>query len=123
MVVGTKLTPGVVPVPVSVMTCVAGVALSVIVMVALRVPVAVGVKVAATLQLALTASEPTVRQSVPLVGVTCAKSPAFVPARSTLEMVSDAFPVLVKVTICCPLVTPVSKLPKVMVEPLKPATG
>lgn len=98
--VGARATAGTVPVPVSVMTCVAGVALSVIVMVAVRLPFAVGVNVAATLQLALAARLPTVRQSVPLEGVTCAKSPTFAPPGSTLEMFSVPLPVFVRVTIC-----------------------
>jgi hypothetical protein len=68
-VVGARLTAGTVPVPVRLMTCVAGVALSVIVMVAERLPFAVGVNVAATLQLAVAARVPTVRQSVPVAGV------------------------------------------------------
>jgi hypothetical protein len=123
IVVGARLTAGTVPVPVSVMTCVVGVALSVIVMVAERLPVAVGVNVAATLQLALAARLPTVRQSVPLEGVACAKSPGFVPPRSALEIFSVPLPVLVSVTNCCPLVTPVSRLPKAIVELFKLATG
>ena len=123
MVVGRKVTPGCAPVPLRLITCVAGVALSVRVMVALRLPVAVGVNVAATLQLALAANVPTVRQSVPLEGITCAKSPAFVPPRTTLEMVMEALPVLVKVTNCCAVVVPVFTLPKAREFPLRLATG
>ena len=121
--VGSKPTPGCVPFPVKLMICVVGVALSVIVMVAVRLPVAVGVNVAATLQLALATRVLTVRQSVPLDGVASAKSPAFVPPRRMLEILSVAFPVFVKVTTCCPLVWPVSKLPNAIVVALKPAAG
>jgi hypothetical protein len=92
-------------------------------MVAVRLPVAVGVKVAATLQLEPAARLVTVWQSVPLEGVALAKSAAFVPPRTMPEMASVALPVFVKVTTCCPLVWPVSKLPNAIVVPLKPATG
>jgi hypothetical protein len=100
MEVGKNETPGCVPFPERVMTCVAGLELSVTVIVAVRLPVAVGVNVAATLQLALAARVPTVRQSRPLKGVASAKSPLFVPPKRTVEMLSEAFPVFVKVTDC-----------------------
>lgn len=92
-------------------------------MVAVRLPVATGVNVAATLQLALAARVPAVRQSVPLEGVPSAKSPEFVPPRTTVEMVSPAFPVLVRVTTCCPLVTPKFMFPNCIVVAPKLATG
>jgi hypothetical protein len=122
-VVGAKPTPGVVPVPVNVMTCVAGVALSVNVIVALRGPVVRGENVAATTQLELAASVVSVRQSVPLAGVANAKSATFVPPRITLEIFSVAFPVFDNVTVCWPLVSPVSKLANAMVVALKLVAG
>ena len=97
--------------------------MSVIVMVAARLPKSVGVNVAATLQLALGTKLLTVRQSVPLEGVTGAKSPAFVPPRAALVMFSAALPVFVKVTVCCAVTTPKLELPNDMVVELKLATG
>ena len=110
--------PGCTPVPLKVMTCVVGEALSVIVIVALRLSSAVGVNVAATTQLAPAATVPTVRQSVPLAGVANAKSVMFAPPNNTLAMLSVAFPVFVSVTVCCPLVTPKFTLPNPIALPL-----
>jgi len=121
--VGSSDTPGWVPVPVKEMTCVVGVALSVIVMVALRPLRAVGVNVAATLQLELAASEPTVRQSEPLAGVARAKSPAFVPLKTTLEIVRVVLPVFVSETICWPLATVTFWFPNGIVAAPRVATG
>ncbi len=75
-------------------------ALSAIEMLAVRLPVAVGVKVALMLQLALTASVLGLSGHVLLE----LKSPALVPLRVMLLMVSGAVPVLVRVTDCVPLV-------------------
>jgi hypothetical protein len=83
----------------------------------------VGVKVAATTQLEAAVSVDKPTQFVPLDGVASAKSPAFVPPSITLVIVIDALPVLVSVTVICPLVTPVFSFPKAIVEPLKVATG
>ena len=92
-------------------------------MVAVRLPNTVGVNVAATLQLALAGKLPTVRQSVPLDGVTWAKSPEFVPPRTTLGIFSIALPVFVNVTVCCAVATPKLELPNGIVVALKLATG
>jgi len=81
------------------------------------------VNVAATLQLALAAKLPTVWQSVPLDGVTFAKSPEFVPPRTTLVIFSVALPVFVNVTVCCAVATPKLELPNGIVVALKLATG
>ena len=93
--------------PVKVIVCVAGVALSVMIILAVRLPVAVGVNIAATTQLALAAKEVTERQSVPLAGVANAKSPGLpVVPNAKLIPVNGAFPVLVSVTVCCALIWP-----------------
>lgn len=111
------------PVPLKLIVCVVGDALSVIVIVALRPLIAVGVNVAATTQLAVGASVPTVRQSVPLPGVARAKSPTFVPPRITLVILRVAVPAFVSVTVCCPLVKPRFTLPNVIELDVRLATG
>jgi hypothetical protein len=86
--VGERLTRGAVPVPVRVTVCVAGLALSVMVIEPLREPVAVGVKVTLRLQLALAARlEPQV--------LVWEKSPLAV----MLVMLRVALPVLLRVTL------------------------
>jgi len=74
--------------------------------VAVREPVAVGVNVAAITQFAPAARLPTVRQSVPLPGVAKAKSPAFVPVRLMLLIVSVVDPALLSDDVICALVVP-----------------
>jgi len=112
-----------VPDPLKVMTCVVGVALSVIVMVALRALAAVGVNVAATTQLADAARSVVFVHCVPLDGTTIAKSPGFVPPRAMLLRLRFAFPVFVSVTVICEVATPTLEFPNAIVFPLKLATG
>lgn len=71
---------------------------------ALLAPSADGVNVAAITHVPPAAIVPTVRQSVPLAGVTRAKSPEFVPPSVTLVMDSGPVPELVKVDVDCALV-------------------
>jgi hypothetical protein len=73
---------------------------SVKVSVAVRVPAAAGVNVTLTLQLAEPASV------APHVFAEIAKSPAFVPEMAMLEILIDADPPLVIVTVCAGLVEP-----------------
>jgi hypothetical protein len=123
IVVGRKLMPGWVPVPLKVMTWVVGVELSVIVMVALRALAAVGVNVAATTQLADAARTVVFVHCVPLDGTTIAKSPGFVPPSAILLRLRFAFPVFVSVTVICEVATPTLEFPNGIVFPLKLATG
>jgi hypothetical protein len=76
--------------------------LSLIETLALRLPLAVGLKVTLIVQFAPAASVLGLRGQV----LVCAKSPALVPLIPTLVMVSAAFPLLVSVTVCAPLVVP-----------------
>jgi hypothetical protein len=86
--VGERLATGAVPVPVRLTVCVAGLALSVMVMTPVLVPVAVGLKVTLRVQLALAARlEPQV--------LVWEKSPLTV----MLVMLSVALPVLLRVTL------------------------
>lgn len=81
-----------VPVPVRLIVCGLPLALSEMLMEALRAPVALGANFALMEQLADAASE------LPHV-VVSEKSPALVPLRVMLPMVKAAFPVLLKVTL------------------------
>lgn len=78
--------------------------MSVMVTDAVRIPVTVGVKVTLIVQLAFTARVELLAGHV----FVCAKSPAFVPVRVMLEMVSGAVPELVRVTLCAELVVVMS---------------
>jgi hypothetical protein len=77
-------------------------ALSLICSAALLAPGADGVNVTEIVQLAFASNV------AGLLGQLdhCAKSPAFVPVKPMLFTVSGAFPELVKVTVCAPLVPP-----------------
>jgi hypothetical protein len=103
--VGERLTTGAVPVPVRLTVCVAGLALSVIVKVAVSEPTTVGVKVTPRVQLSPAAT------LGPQLLVS-AKSPLFVPAMVTLVMLSGALPVLVSAMGAAALVVPIGWLPK-----------
>jgi hypothetical protein len=86
--VGERLAAGAVPIPVRLTVCVAGLALSAMVIAPLRDPLAVGVKVTLREQLPLAARlEPQV--------LVCEKSPLAV----MLVMVRVALPVFVRVTL------------------------
>ena len=78
-------------------------ALSVTETVALRLPRAEGVKVAAMVQVAPAGTVPTVRQSVPLAGVTRAKSVELVPPSVTMVIVRVPVPEFVNVEVICAL--------------------
>jgi hypothetical protein len=103
--VGERLTRGPVPVPVRLTVWVAGLALSVIVKVAVSEPTTVGVKVTLRVQLAPSAT-------LAPQALVSAKSPLFVPAMVTLVMLSVALPGLVSVMGAPELVVPISWLPK-----------
>jgi hypothetical protein len=100
-----------VPVPVSAIVCVlpaTPLLLSVIVTAPVRVPSAVGVKVTSIVQLAPgNNGAPVSREQEVAVG-TRAKSPLTV----MLVMVSEAVPLLVKVTLCAGVVAPIVWFPK-----------
>lgn len=97
--------------------------MSVTVIVAPRLPVALGSNVAAITQLDDAARLVVLVHCAPLEGVTIAKSAEFVPPSTMFEMFSAALPVLVRVTVCCPVVTPTSEPPNVMVVEFRLATG
>ncbi len=90
--VGEKLTAGAVPVPLRPTVCGLPAALSLMLSVAFRVPVAVGVKVALIEQL------PPAATDVPQLLV-WAKSPGLAPVREMPLMLSEALPVLLRVTV------------------------
>ena len=98
--VGARVTAGALPlapVPVRGTVCGLPVALSVMLMLAVRVPVADGVNVMPIVHFALTAmGEAQLSDSV--------KSAAFVPVMKIEVSVSATLPVLVSVTVCCALV-------------------
>src|SRR5207302_1122473 len=81
------------PAPLRVTICGLPVALSVMVMAAVRLPAAPGVKLTLMVQLAPAATE------VPQVSV-WAKSPVLVPVTAMLETLSAPAPLLVRVTVC-----------------------
>ena len=117
---GETLAPGVaavVPVPARVTACGLPAALSVMVTAADRAPVAVGLNVTLIVQLPLFAAT-----ELPQVFV-CAKSPLFVPVTPMLDMFNTAFPVLVNVTDCDPLVVFTVWLAKVRLEADKFTAG
>jgi hypothetical protein len=95
---------GVTPVPDRLTTCVVGVASSVNVSVALNGFAVAGVNVAAIVQVPPTVTVVIVRQSLPVAGVANAKSPGFVPPKTTVLISKTAVPVLVSVTGCALLV-------------------
>jgi hypothetical protein len=112
---GANVMPGVVPVPFSVTDCVPGVALSLTCSIAVRGPVPTGLNVTPMTQVPFVAAttNPFV-QFVP-VAATIVKSLAFVPEMVTaLEAasVTDAPPVLLKVTVVVALVVLIRWLPK-----------
>jgi len=96
-----KLTTGPVPVPLKPTVCGLPLALSVKLSEALKLPVADGVNVTLTVQVLLGATAAPVQVSALL-----AKSLAFVPLIVTVEMLSAALPVLLRVTVCDALVVP-----------------
>lgn len=98
------MTAGNTPVPVKVTVCGLPDALSTTDTVALRrTPVVAGVNVAAITHVPPDANDTTVRQSVPLNGVTNAKSVEFVPVNVTLEIVRVPVPEFVNVEVDCGL--------------------
>ena len=101
--VGTadKLTTGPVAVPLKLTVCGLPLALSVKLSEALKLPVADGVNVTLTVQVLLGATAAPVQVSALL-----AKSLAFVPLIVTVETLSAALPVLLRVTVCDALVVP-----------------
>jgi len=107
----------VVPVPLSVKECGLPVALSVIVTAAPRAPAAVGVNVTLMVQFPLFAAT-----ELPQVFV-CAKSPLFAPVTPMLVILRAAFPVLVSVTDCDPLVVFNCWLAKVILDADKLTPG
>jgi len=107
---GASVTPGAVAAPVSAITCVPPLALSLIVTVPVRVPAAVGTKLTATVQLPPAATWFEVEQVV--LG-SSAKSPVAVMAL----MVSGLVPLLVSVTDCAAAAgVPTTVLPKLRLE-------
>jgi hypothetical protein len=86
---------------------------------AVRLPVADGANVTLMEQFAFTASVALLAGHV----LVCAKSLAFVPVRVTLEMVSGAVPVLVRVTLCAALVVVMSWPAKVRLAGESETTG
>lgn len=104
------------PVPCSVITWGLVVALSVIVMVAVRAPPAVGVNVALMVQCAAGA----IGEVHVLVD---AKSPPFVPPVTMLVIVSGWPPLFVSVTLCEALVEPTAAAAYVKVVPERSAVG
>ena len=106
----------VIPSPVRLMVRGLPLALSVIVIVAVRVSVALGVKVT------LIWHEPLAATDAPHVFV-WAKSPLFVPPRTMLLMLNAAVPLLVKVTGCTAEVVPTNCPLKVRVVLLNPTIG
>lgn len=90
-----------VPVPVRLADCGVSGVLSAMLRVALRCPAAVGVNVTLTAQVPLEATLAPEQLSALL-----AKSPGFVPAIVTVEIVRSAAPELVTVTVCAVLVVP-----------------
>jgi hypothetical protein len=101
---GERLTRGAVPVPVRLTVCVAGLALSVMVKVAVSEPARVGVKVTLRVQLAPAVSlEPQL--------LVWAKSLLFVPAMVTPVTLSVVLPVFNSVTVCAALVVLSTWLP------------
>jgi len=96
-----KLTTGPVPVPLKPTVCGLPLALSAKLSEALRVPVADGVNVTLTVQVLLGVTVAPVQVSALL-----AKSLAFVPLIVTVETLSAALPVLLRVTVCDALVVP-----------------
>ncbi len=105
---GLRLTAGAIPVPLRATLWGLPPALSVMFRLALRLPVALGVKEALRAQLAPAASVLGLSGQL-LVEL---KSAELVPLRVTLPMVSGAFPLLVRVTDCDPLVVLTIWLPK-----------
>lgn len=93
--VGFKLTPGAVPVPLRATVCGLPLALSVTEILAVRAPVAVGLKVTLIVQFAPPARVAGLMGQV----LVWAKSPGLVPLSEMLLMVSAAFPLLVSVTL------------------------
>jgi hypothetical protein len=96
--VGEKLIPGAVPVPLKPSVCGLSEALSANESEAVRAPVALGVKVTLTVQVLLGVTVAPVQVSALL-----AKSVELVPVRVTLVMVRLAVPLLVTVTDCAAL--------------------
>jgi hypothetical protein len=93
-----RVTAGAIPVPLSVIVCGDPLALSLITKDALRAPLAPGVKVRLRVQLELGDRVVVPVAHVPTELVT-AKSPAFVPLRTTLDTVNGPVPLLVMVNI------------------------
>ena len=106
---GVSITPGAVPVPLSVMVWLPPLALSVMVTTPVRTPLAVGVKVTAIVQVFAAATGVEIEQVEP---ASRAKSP--LAARAVME--SALVPVLVSVTDCAVAVVPITVLPKVRLE-------
>ena len=101
---GVIVTPGVagaVPVPLSPTLCGLPVALSATCSAAFRTPTALGVNVTATVQVPFAATV-----ALPQVLEAIAKSLALAPAKVTVVIFSEAFPLLVTVTLICALVVP-----------------
>lgn len=117
--VGERLTPGPLPVPVRLTVCVLPVTLlvlSVMVNDAVRVPGSVGVNVTLIGQLLFAASE------LPHV-VVSAKSPDSVPVTAMLAILKFEVPVLLRVTVWAALVVPTFWLVKVRLVTVILATG
>ncbi len=113
---GERDTVGAVPVPDRDMVCGEEAALSLTLSVAVRAPLAVGLNATLIEQFAPAAKlAPQVLFSV--------KSDALAPPTVTLEIVSDAVPVFVKVAICDPLVVPTACAAKVSEEGVNDASG
>ena len=101
---GVIVKPGVagaVPVPLNPALCGLPVALSATCSAACRTPTALGVNVTATVQVPFAASV-----ALPQVLEAIAKSLALAPAKVTVVIFSEAFPLLVTVTLICALVVP-----------------
>lgn len=95
--VGETLASGALPVPVRLTVCELGVALSVMLNVALKVPEAVGANVTLNVQLPPAATEL-------LQLLVSPKSPGLVPVNVMPIMAKAALPVLLRVTVCAALV-------------------
>src|SRR5580765_5219084 len=111
-----RLLPVTVPVPVNATVWGVPEALSATATEAFRTPAAVDVKVTAMAHVVLGAS------GAAHVFV-CAKSAGLVPAIDTPLMTREAVPLLVTVTFWTPLVIPVGKLPKSMLDRLRVTSG
>lgn len=106
-----------VPVPDNVTFCGLPLALSVMLIAALRAPVAVGLKCALTVQLAPAASD------APQVVAVLAKSPALVPVIAIELMVRELAPEFLTVTVLTALVTPTGTVPKAKLVGVKVTAG